>query len=79
MRDASAGRGDFGMAVTAVFGFTAILFTWYGVNFVLGSGMHSYGSGAGGQWAVDRRRGDPVALSARRRRPPPNRNCREQP
>ena len=43
---------DFGMAVTAVLGFTAILFTWYFVNFVLGSGMHSYGSGAGGQWAV---------------------------
>jgi ABC-type transport system involved in cytochrome c biogenesis permease subunit len=44
--------GDFGMAVTAVFGFTAILFTWYGVNFLLGSGMHSYGSGAGGIWPV---------------------------
>jgi len=44
--------GDFGMAVTAGFGFTAILFTYYGVNFVLGSGMHSYGSGAGGLWAV---------------------------
>ena len=44
--------GDFGMAVTAVFGFTAILATWYFVSFVLGSGMHSYGSGAGGEWAV---------------------------
>ena len=44
--------GDFGMAVTAVLGFTAILATWYFVNFVWGSGMHSYGSGAGGQWAV---------------------------
>ena len=43
---------DFGMALTAVFGFTAILFTYYGVNFVLGTGMHSYGSGAGGLWAV---------------------------
>jgi ABC-type transport system involved in cytochrome c biogenesis permease subunit len=43
---------DFGMAVTAVFGFTAVLFTWYGVNFVLASGMHSYGAGAGGAWAV---------------------------
>jgi ABC-type transport system involved in cytochrome c biogenesis permease subunit len=43
---------DFGMALAAVLGFTAILFTWYGVNFVLGSGMHSYGSGAGGAWAV---------------------------
>jgi ABC-type transport system involved in cytochrome c biogenesis permease subunit len=44
--------GDFGMALTAVFGATAVLFTWYGVNFLLGSGMHAYGSGVGGQWAV---------------------------
>ena len=44
--------GDFGMAVAAVLGATAVLFTWYGVNFVLGSGMHAYGSGSGGQWAV---------------------------
>ena len=44
--------GDFGMAVAAVLGATAVLFTWYGVNFLLGSGMHSYGSGAGGQWQV---------------------------
>jgi hypothetical protein len=43
---------DFGMALTGVFGFTAILITWYVVSFVLGSGMHSYGSGAGGEWAV---------------------------
>ena len=40
------------MAVAAVLGATAVLFTWYGVNFLLGSGMHSYGSGAGGQWQV---------------------------
>jgi hypothetical protein len=44
--------GDFAMAVGGVFGFTAILFTWYFVNFVMGSGMHSYGSGSGGMWAV---------------------------
>jgi ABC-type transport system involved in cytochrome c biogenesis permease subunit len=43
---------DFGMILAAVLGATAVLFTWYGVNFLLGSGMHSYGSGAGGQWAV---------------------------
>jgi hypothetical protein len=43
---------DFGMTVAAVLGATAVLFTWYGVNFLLGSGMHSYGAGAGGQWAV---------------------------
>jgi ABC-type transport system involved in cytochrome c biogenesis permease subunit len=44
--------GDFAMAVAAVFGFTAIVCTWYFVNFVWGSGMHSYGSGSGGMWAV---------------------------
>jgi ABC-type transport system involved in cytochrome c biogenesis permease subunit len=44
--------GDFLMAMAAVFGFTAILCTWYFVNFVWGSGMHSYGSGSGGMWAV---------------------------
>ena len=44
--------GDFGMALTAVLGAGAVGFTWYGVNFLLDSGMHSYGSGAGGQWEV---------------------------
>jgi ABC-type transport system involved in cytochrome c biogenesis permease subunit len=44
--------GAFGMAMTAVLGACAVGFTWYGVNFLLGSGMHSYGSGAGGQWQV---------------------------
>jgi ABC-type transport system involved in cytochrome c biogenesis permease subunit len=43
---------DFGMALAAVFGFTVIIWTWYGVNFIMKSGMHAYGSGAGGQWAV---------------------------
>ena len=44
--------GDFGMAAAGLLGFTAILFTWYGVNFLVGGGMHSYGAGAGGKWAV---------------------------
>lgn len=42
----------FGMALASVLGASAILFTWYGVNFLIGSGMHSYGSGAGGLWQV---------------------------
>jgi ABC-type transport system involved in cytochrome c biogenesis permease subunit len=50
--------GDFGMATAAVLGATSVLFTWYGVNFLLNVGLHSYGSGAGGQWAV----GSAVAL-----------------
>ncbi len=40
---------DFGLAVGAVGGLMAISFTWYGVNFVLGTGLHSYGFGKGGE------------------------------
>lgn len=39
---------DFGMAVTSVVAFNAVLIAWYGVNFVLGTGLHSYGFGTGG-------------------------------
>ena len=51
--------GDFGMAVAAVLGFTAVLWTYYGVNFIMNTGMHSYGTGSGGQWEV----GGAVALN----------------
>jgi len=40
--------GNFGLSFGSVFGFWTIVMAWYGVNFVLGSGMHAYGSGAGG-------------------------------
>ncbi len=40
--------GDFGMAVGAVLAFQSIIMAWYGVNFVLGVGLHSYGFGTGG-------------------------------
>lgn len=39
---------DFGLAVGAVAGLVAVSFTWYGVNYVLGTGLHSYGFGSGG-------------------------------
>jgi ABC-type transport system involved in cytochrome c biogenesis permease subunit len=39
---------EFGLAVGAIFGATAIIIAWYGVNFVFGSGLHSYGEGTGG-------------------------------
>ena len=39
--------GNFGLAVGAVLGATAIMMAWYGVNFFLGSGLHAYASGAG--------------------------------
>lgn len=44
--------GNFGLAFGAVAGASAIMFSWYGVNFVLGAGLHSYGFGAGGQAEV---------------------------
>jgi cytochrome c-type biogenesis protein CcsB len=40
--------GNFGMAVVSVVCFNAVLMAWYGVNFVLGTGLHSYGFGSGG-------------------------------
>ena len=43
---------DFGMCLTGVLGAAAIFFTWYGVNYVLRTGMHAYGSSAGGEWAT---------------------------
>ncbi|AFY70926.1 cytochrome c assembly protein [Thalassoporum mexicanum PCC 7367] len=39
---------DFGMAITSVVSFNAVLMAWYGVNFVLGTGLHSYGFSTGG-------------------------------
>jgi hypothetical protein len=46
--------GNFGLAAGSVLGATAIAMSWYGVNFVLGAGLHSYGFGdsAQGQWYV---------------------------
>jgi ABC-type transport system involved in cytochrome c biogenesis permease subunit len=40
--------GGFGLAVGAVLAFMGVLMAWYGVNFVLGAGLHSYGFGTGG-------------------------------
>jgi len=39
---------DFGLAVSSVVCFSAIVMSWYGVNFILGAGLHSYGMGDGG-------------------------------
>lgn len=39
----------FGLAMGAVIGLMAISFTWYGVNYILGTGLHSYGFGSGGE------------------------------
>lgn len=39
---------QFGMAAGAVVAFSLVIMAWYGVNFVLGEGLHSYGFGGGG-------------------------------
>jgi cytochrome c-type biogenesis protein CcsB len=48
---------DFGLAAAAVLGFVVIVWTFYGVNYVMATGLHSYGFGSGGEiwvglWAV---------------------------
>lgn len=42
----------FGFAAWTVVAFTLVLMAWYGVNFVLGVGLHSYGFSSGGQSTV---------------------------
>ena len=48
---------DFGLAAAAVLGFAAIVWTFYGVNYVMATGLHNYGFGSGGErwvavWAL---------------------------
>jgi cytochrome c-type biogenesis protein CcsB len=42
----------FGLAATAILGFLAVVMTYYGVNFILATGMHAYGFSEGGQFYV---------------------------
>ncbi|MCB9073523.1 MAG: cytochrome c biogenesis protein CcsA [Bdellovibrionaceae bacterium] len=39
---------NFGMLAGSIIAFNLVMMAWYGVNFVLGAGLHSYGFGAGG-------------------------------
>lgn len=41
--------GETGLAIGSIVGLQAISFTWYGVNYILGTGLHSYGFGSGGE------------------------------
>ncbi|HVU63448.1 MAG TPA: cytochrome c biogenesis protein CcsA [Phycisphaerales bacterium] len=48
---------DFGMAASGVLSFASIVWTFYGVNYLMAAGLHSYGFGAGGGmwvaiWAI---------------------------
>ena len=38
----------FGIAAWSVIAFLGVVMAWYGVNYVLGAGLHSYGFGTGG-------------------------------
>jgi cytochrome c-type biogenesis protein CcsB len=38
----------YGLIASAVVSFSLVMMAWYGVNFVLGAGLHTYGFGAGG-------------------------------
>ncbi len=40
---------QFGLAALSVICFSLVVMAWYGVNFVLGAGLHSYGFSGGGQ------------------------------
>ena len=44
--------GHFGFAVAGVLCFLSVLMAWYGVNFVLGVGLHTYGFSTGGRGTV---------------------------
>ena len=39
---------NFGMLAWSIIAFNLVIMAWYGVNYVLGAGLHSYGFGAGG-------------------------------
>lgn len=43
---------DFGLAAASVLGFVVIVWTFYGVNYVMATGLHSYGFGSGGEYWV---------------------------
>ncbi|MFZ9596062.1 MAG: cytochrome c biogenesis protein [Bdellovibrionia bacterium] len=45
--------GQFGFAVWSVVSFLSVIMAWYGVNFILGVGLHSYGFSTGGSpWVL---------------------------
>ncbi len=39
--------GPTGLAAWAVHGFQSVIMSWYGVNFLLGAGLHAYATGSG--------------------------------
>jgi ABC-type transport system involved in cytochrome c biogenesis permease subunit len=43
---------EYGFALMSVVSFMLVMMAWYGVNFILGAGLHSYGFSQGGQLFV---------------------------
>ena len=58
----------FGLVVASVVCFLSVVMAWYGVNFVLGVGLHSYGFAEGGSQGHDERDHRRRAGHPRRRR-----------
>ena len=44
--------GQLGFAAWTAVAFSSVVMAWYGVNFVLGVGLHSYGFSAGSRGTV---------------------------
>ena len=67
--------GHRGLAALSVVCFSLVIMAWYGVNFVLGAGLHSYGFGGGGQgivYSVIALQWLYAAIAIRRSRPDPS-------
>jgi ABC-type transport system involved in cytochrome c biogenesis permease subunit len=44
--------GPTGLAAWSIYGFMSVIMSWYGVNFLLGTGLHAYAFGSGGKMWV---------------------------
>jgi cytochrome c-type biogenesis protein CcsB len=54
----------FGLAASSILGFLSVIMTYYGVNYILAAGMHSYGFSEGGQLYMGLFAGFEIALVA---------------
>lgn len=55
---------DFGVLAAATMAYLLVVMAWYGVNFILATGLHSYGFSSGGQMVVFTFTGVQVVLFA---------------
>ena len=47
----SGWHGDLSLTIGGILGFVSVMWAWYGVNFLMGTGKHAYGGNEAGQWA----------------------------